>query len=68
MWRRQSEIDALLTRIRQLVSERERRRRAGAGALEIARRGAEIAHLHSRLADEVRRGLREENARHGIQA
>jgi hypothetical protein len=68
MWRRQPEIDALLTRIRQMVSERDRRRRAGAAREELARRSAEIGRLHSQLADDVRRGLREENARHGTQA
>ena len=66
MWRR--DIDALLTRIRQLVREREARRGAGAGAHELEERDAEIAHLHSRLAERVRRRLREETDRHGIPA
>jgi len=65
MWKRQPDIDALLARIRQLVSEREQRRRTGAGRQELTRRSAEISRLHARLADHVRRGLREENARHG---
>jgi hypothetical protein len=68
MWKGQPEIDALLTRIRKLVSEREQRRRTGAGRQELARRNAEIAHLHSRLASQVRRGVREESAPHGTQA
>ena len=66
MWR--CDVDALLRRIRQLVSEREDRRGAGAGAQELEQRNAEIAHLHSRLAERVRRGLREEPIRHGTQA
>ena len=66
MWRR--DIDALLTRIRQLVREREDRRGAGAGRHELEARDAEIAHLHSRLAERVRRRLREETDRHGIPA
>jgi hypothetical protein len=65
MWRR--DIDALLARIRQLVSEREDRRGAGAARHELEQRNAEIAHLHSRLAERVRRGLREET-RHGTRA
>src|SRR5215212_5257346 len=42
MWRR--DIDALLMRIRQLVSEREDRRGAGAGRHELEQRNADIAH------------------------
>jgi len=66
MWRR--DIDALLMRIRQLVSEREDRRGAGAGRHELEQRNADIAHLHSRLAERVRGGLGEEKVRHGTQA
>jgi hypothetical protein len=62
------DIDALLSRIRQLVSERDARRGAGAGRPELEQRNAEIAHLHSHLAERVRRGLREETAPHGTRA
>jgi hypothetical protein len=68
MWRRQSEIDALLARIRHLVRELEHWRNAGAGHQELARRSAEIDHLRMRLAGRVRRALREEAVRHGTQA
>jgi len=68
MWRHQSEIDALLGRIRQLVIEREQRRREGAGDRELGRRNTEIGLLHARLADRVRRELREEKHRHGMAA
>jgi hypothetical protein len=66
MWRH--DVDALLARIRQLVREREDRRGAGAGDHELEARNAEIAHLRSRLAERVRRRLREETDRHGMPA
>jgi hypothetical protein len=54
-----TEVDHLLRRIRALVSVRESLRNAGAGEEELARQTATIRRLQGRLAERVRRSMRE---------
>ncbi len=61
MWK-QRNIDELILHIRRLVRARERLREAGASPRELDLQSAEISRLQSRLADQVRRALGEQNA------
>ena len=54
-----SEVDHLIRRIKGLVRVRELLRNAGASEAELERQSADIRRLQARLAERVRRTMRE---------